>query len=114
MGGRSSQRKGANFERSIVHAFSAFGLKARRVPLSGAVGGEFQDDVLVDDATGRTHRLECKKRKTGSGFKTLYDWLQGADGLVVARDRDEALVVIRLKDYAELLGGSVESSEHTA
>ena len=103
--GKPSRDKGLRFERSVVHALSAFGLHARRIPLSGAAGGEFKDDILVDDTAGRTHRLECKKRGTGTGFKTLYDWLAGADGLVVARDRDEALVVVRLKDYAKLLGG---------
>jgi hypothetical protein len=45
--------------------------------------------------------LECKRRRRG--FAALYGMLGSAWGLVVRDDRTEPLVVLRLKDFAELV-----------
>ena len=41
---------------------------------------------------GVDRRIEVKSR--GNGFKQLYEWLNGADFLIVRQDRAEPLVVI--------------------
>lgn len=77
--GRHSKRKGSHYEREFVQRVQDLGLPAHRVPLSGAMGGRFADDVVVADEW----RIECKYRADGSGFKRLYEWLGGSRRLVV-------------------------------
>jgi hypothetical protein len=43
---------------------------------------------------GLLKRFECKWR--GDGFKEIYDWLEGNDGVVIRADRKPALMVIPL------------------
>lgn len=69
--GRGSKAKGSRYEREFVQICQDYGIPAHRVPLSGALGGRFSDDVVVGD----TWRIECKYRATGTGFKRLYGWL---------------------------------------
>lgn len=89
------KQKGSRFEREIVHLAQEFGLNASRVPLSGAATG-FKDDVLIEGM-----RFECKSR--ADGFKQIYGWLGDCEGLFLRADRQEALVVIRAREYMELL-----------
>lgn len=103
MGGRSAKVKGSGFETEVVNAAKAKGLKARRVPLSGAVA-DYPGDVIIqpgysDDPDHRI-QVECKRRKHVGG---LFNFLGDNDALVVRGDRQQALVVIRLNDYLELL-----------
>lgn len=91
--------KGNRFERAIVNAFKAHDIDAKRVPLSGATDFA-KGDVLVM-GKGRTYQLELKARQ--NGFKQLYGWLDGNDGLVVKADRQEALVVLPLGEFISLI-----------
>ena len=99
-GGRGSKVTGSGFEREVVNTLQRHGLAAERVPLSGSAGGSYVAD-LTCPVLGRDRRCECKRR--GGGFKTLYRWLSDHFGLVVRDDRCEALVVLRLEDFARLL-----------
>jgi hypothetical protein len=51
-------------------------------------------------ATDHPNIVEVKCR--GDGFRRLYDWLDGADFLIVKADRLEPLVVLPLKLAAEI------------
>src|SRR6516162_4549896 len=84
MGGRASRQKGNRAERAIVHLLQDRGFAAERVPLSGAARGRFGGDVSVP-LLGIDRRVEVKCR--GNGFNRLYDWLNGADFLIVRADR---------------------------
>lgn len=97
--GKFSRNKGARVERGVVHAFQESGLAAERVPLSGAMQGKFSGDVWCP-VRGIDQVFEVKCR--ADGFKQIYEWLSGHYGLVIKRDRDEPLVVIRLAEFAEL------------
>jgi Holliday junction resolvase len=99
MGGRASRQKGNRAERAIVHLLQDRGFAAERVPLSGAARGRFGGDVSVP-LLGIDRRVEVKCR--GNGFRQLYDWLNGADFLIVKADRLEPLVVVPLKFAAEI------------
>jgi hypothetical protein len=66
-GGRRPRRKGDQRERSLVRILQAAGFAATRVPLSGSAGGQ------------------------------LYGWIDGADVLVIQGDRQQPLVVVRLR-----------------
>jgi hypothetical protein len=99
-GGKASRDKGSRTERAIVRALQNRGLAAERVPLSGAARGRFGGDISVP-ALGRDLRGEAKCR--GNGFARLYDWLEGADFLVLRADRRELLVVTWLELAAEIV-----------
>jgi Holliday junction resolvase len=98
-GGRSSRDKGGRLERAVVRLLQDAGLGAERVPLSGAAGGSCQGDLTVP-ILGRDLTIEAKSRK--NGFRELYAWLDGRDGLVVKADRREALVILPLRLAVEI------------
>ena len=98
-GGRASRDKGNRTERAIVRLLQERGLAAERVPLSGAVRGRFGGDVSVP-VLGKDLRCEVKCR--GGGFRRLYDWLDGADVLILRADRRGLLVVVPIELAAEV------------
>ena len=105
MGGKASRDKGARFEREIVHTADDHGLKAVRVPLSGATNFA-KGDVVVTAPSGIKWTIEAKKRADADGFKTIYQWLDGdCDLLVLGADRKPALAVLPLSDFFDLLAG---------
>lgn len=97
--GKPSRDKGLRMERALVNALQDAGLAAERVPLSGAAGGKFRDDISYP-LLGRDHTGEAKWRK--NGFKQIYDWLGSSHTLFIKRDRSPTLVVIRLDDALEI------------
>jgi Holliday junction resolvase len=98
-GGRASRDKGNRTERAIVRLLQERGLAAERVPLSGAARGRFGGDVSVP-VIGRDLRCEVKSR--GGGFRRLYDWLDGADLLILRADRRGLLVVLPIELATEI------------
>ena len=96
MGGRASRAKGNRVEREIVHAFQDLGIPAERVPLSGAAGGSYSGDIIINNQL----RAEVKARKEGTGFSLLYRWLADNDMLIVKQDRHQPLVVMPVEKLA--------------
>lgn len=94
-----SRAKGDRFEREVVAALTEAGIKAERVPLSGAAGGMFGGDIQAFLRSGR-EKLECKVR--ARAWKAEYGWLDGNYALVVKADRHEPLVILRLSDFQQL------------
>jgi Holliday junction resolvase len=101
-GGRASRDKGNRTERAIVRLLQDHGLASERVPLSGAARGRFGGDISVP-VLGRDLRGEAKCRGNGSGFKCLYEWLEGRDFLVIRADRKPLLVVTTLELAAKVV-----------
>lgn len=97
--GKSQRDKGNRTERAIVNALKGAGIDAVRVPLSGA-GNGFKGDIQAQ-ISGSVWKLEVKARE--NGFKQLYGWLESNDALVVKADRKEALVVMPLSTFCELV-----------
>jgi hypothetical protein len=97
--GKASRDKGARAEREAVRILQDAGLASERVPLSGASGGRYCGDVSVP-VLGIDRTLEVKCRATG--WKQAYAFLGQNYGLVIRADREEPLMVMRLKDFAEL------------
>jgi hypothetical protein len=97
MSGRKSKRKGYEGEREFASLIPG----SKRVPLSGSVGGDHSNDVILPNGW----RAEVKRRK--SGMKQLYDWLNQSNPDVVAfrADRQEWIVSMRLEKFLELMGG---------
>lgn len=105
--GKPSRDKGLRRERAIVEIHRTCGLRAERVPLSGALryrgnGGDV--DLYVRGA--EPLKAEVKARGEGDGFKTLERWLGDNDALFLWRDRATPLVVVRLHVWLEVAGRS--------
>jgi hypothetical protein len=99
-----SREKGDRFERECVNRLKDLGLPAERVPLSGAVGGSFTDDIIVSG-----HQVECKTR--ARAWSDLFGWLNPKHherppyALFIKADRTDTLVVMTLDTFADMLKG---------
>lgn len=100
--GKRSRDKGKRVELEIVHRHRDLGIDAERVPLSGASGGRFTGDIVIDQG-GSTLRAEVKARADGAGFKQLETWLGDNDLLFLRRDRAEPMVLLTWRTYADLI-----------
>lgn len=98
MSGKKSRDKGQRGERNLVNELTAKGIPSERIPLSGAAGGSFGGDLMIGS---EGYRGEVKVRATG--FKFLYDNLEGVDFLFVKQDRADYLAVMRLEDFQRLM-----------
>ena len=68
---RRSKRKGYEGEKEVEALLQKYGIKAERVPLSGALKSQkYSCDVHIP---GVDKRIEVKRRK--SGLKTIQKWL---------------------------------------
>ena len=93
-----SKQKGDRLERLVVKTLNEHWVHAKRVPLSGSAKG-FKGDVIATH-NGKDYRLECKSRKD---FKTLYNWLEGNDALILKGDRREMLILMNLNTVLPLI-----------
>ena len=59
MGGKASRDKGAAYEREIVNWHRERGVDAERVPLSGAMKGNYASDIKLGPSLGLI--AECKR-----------------------------------------------------
>ena len=101
MGGKASRDKGANFEREIVNWHKDRGVDAERIPLSGAVKGNYSGDIKSGPQLALL--AECKRR--ARAYQDLYDALDqdDSDMLFVRRDRGRTLVVLPIETYEAVL-----------
>ncbi len=102
--GKASRDKGLRRERAIVEVHTKSGLRAERVPLSGALryqGNGADVDLYVRGAV--PVKAEVKARGEGSGFRTLERWLGGNDALFLWRDRAAPFVVLPLHIWLEIV-----------
>jgi hypothetical protein len=88
--GAAARRKGNDFERWLVRQFKEAGIKAERI------GWKDRDDVLVLD-----EHYEAKNRESIGDY--LWEWLRDCKGLFLKKANKEPLVVLRLKDYINLI-----------
>ena len=105
--GKASRDKGLRRERAIVDLHSKCGLRAERVPLSGAT--HYRDNGADVDLYVRGTapvKAEVKARGDGDGFRTLERWLGGNDALFLWRDRAAPFVVLPLHVWLEIAGRS--------
>ncbi|TCZ63915.1 hypothetical protein [Roseicella aquatilis] len=113
--GKSSRDKGLRRERAIVEIHRKCGIRAERVPLSGAVryrGNGADVDLYVRGT--EPLKAEIKARGDGDGFKTLERWLGGNDALILWRDRASPMVVLPLHIWLELARRSMRCLEPDA
>jgi hypothetical protein len=97
-GGRSPKRKGNRVERELVHLLCELGLPCARVPLSGAIGGAWSDDIELE-LFNHTYKIQVKARRD---FRTVQQWLAGADLLLLKANRCDPLVVMPVHLFIQL------------
>ena len=108
--GKASRDKGLRRERAIVDIHTKSGLRAERVPLSGATryrGNGADVDLYVRGAA--PVKAEVKARGDGDGFRTLERWLGGNDALFLWRDRAAPFVVLPLHVWLEVASRSARA-----
>jgi len=113
--GKASRDKGLRRERGIVDIHTKCGIRAERVPLSGAThyrGNGADVDLYVRGA--EPLKAEVKARGQGEGFKTLERWLGENDMMFLVRDRAEPLVVLRLHVWLEVARRSAGAASAAA
>lgn len=113
--GKPSRDKGLRRERGIVDIHTKCGIRAERVPLSGAAryrGNGADVDLYVRGA--EPLKAEVKARSEGGGFKTLERWLGDNDALFLWRDRAAPLVVLPLHVWLDVAGRSAQRAEPSA
>ena len=92
--GKASRDKGRRRERAIVDLHVKCGIRAERVPLSGAVRTRQRCRCRSVCARRGAVKAEVKARAAGAGFRTLDRWLGDNDALFLWRDRVAPLVVL--------------------
>ena len=110
MSGKASRDKGARVERQFVNLLKKEGVKAEKVPLSGACGGNYSGDIrLWVDCCGLIptleYQAEVKSRKNGEGFKTIEKWLDGNSMLFLKKNRADPMVVMTWGSFLSLCTG---------
>jgi hypothetical protein len=94
--GKASKEKGVRREREFCELTGG-----KRVPLSGSLGGELSNDVILPNGK----KVEVKARK--DGFKELYKWMlderEKPDMLALKADRKPWLVVMTLDEYMKTM-----------
>jgi Holliday junction resolvase len=93
--GKKSRDKGSRVERSVIHLLQDNGLAAEKISGMYRPGADISVPVL-----GIDRDIEVKSR--AAGFSRLYSWLEDRYALVVKADRQEPLVIIRLRDAAQV------------
>jgi Holliday junction resolvase len=104
--GKASRDKGARREAQLANLHRELGIKAERVPLSGAAryrGNANDVDVYALGQHEAPLVCEVKARGDGDGFKTLERWLADADAMFLIRDRATPLVVLPWPTWQRLL-----------
>lgn len=103
---RASRDKGKRAENEIVKLHRAAGIKAERVPLSGAShyqGNGSDIDVYAFGPDAAPLVCEVKARANGEGFATIERWLNENDCLFLRRDRALPLVVLPWSTWERLV-----------
>ena len=100
MGGKHSRNKGAAYEREIVNQLKEHGVLAERVPLSGAMKGNYGGDIKLGPVLG--YIGECKRSK--KSLSRIYKALEqdNADFLFARDDLKETVAIVRMETLLTL------------
>jgi len=97
-----NKSKGYYHERKIVEWLTKIGIKAKRQPLSGALGGEYRGDIKLE-LLGHELVGEIKYRDK-SGFPSPFTVLDSRDMAIYKRRTGEPQTIVIIKgDIFEML-----------
>lgn len=100
-----NKSKGSYHERKLSEWLNEIGIKAKRVPLSGSLGGEWSGDIHVT-LDGR-HLVTEVKYRDKSGFPSPFTVLENRDMAIYKRrtGKPQTIVIMPAELFADLLGG---------
>ena len=105
-----NKQKGYYHERKIVEWLSKIGIKTKRQPLSGALGGEYRGDIKAE-LMGHELVGEIKYRDK-SGFPSPCTVLDSRDFAIYKRRHGEPQTIVIFKgDIFEMLRENQHESE---
>ena len=114
----TNKRRGYEVEREVVKLWQGLGVPCKRILASGAFkhwGKNLAGDVELNGLL-----VEVKRRKNGTGFASLYKWLEQEDAkmLICRADNKKRLYVIPeevmiqfAKDMGWMLGFKATETE---
>ena len=91
-----SKAKGSYHERWFLKLFNSLGIRTKKQPLSGSLGGEYRGDLTVDVA-GKSLIVEVKYRDT-SQFPNVFNLLEDKDLAVCKRKKGSPRYCVIIKD----------------
>ncbi len=100
MAGKHSRNKGAAYEREIVNQLKEHGIEAERVPLSGAMKGNYGGDIKLGPVLGYIGECKRTKKKLTHIYKALEQ--DNADFLFARDDLKETVVIVRMETLLTL------------
>lgn len=105
-----NKQKGCYHERRIVEWLQKIGIKAKRQPLSGSLGGEYSGDIKLQ--LGRHELVAEVKYRDTSGFPSPFTVLEGRDLAIYKRRRGTPQTIVILPgDVFEKLMEKINDSE---
>lgn len=109
--GSKNKAKGTYHENAVLKWFKSLGLKARRQPLSGALGGDFAGDIELY-AFGRRLVVEVKYR-TATSFPSPFKLLEREENNLLIYKRKtgspKQLVIMTSETFEELINAKSSS-----
>ena len=100
MPGKHSRNKGAAYEREIVNCLKDNGIKAERIPLSGAMKGNYSGDIKLGPVLGYIGECKRTKKKLTHIYKALEQ--DNADFLFARDDLKETVAIVRMETLLAL------------
>lgn len=97
------KQKGTRVENLVRDKLLEIGLSAERVPLSGALGGKYDGDIVIPSIEHPEFVTEVKARKNNSGFAVIQNWMKDKDMLFIKQNNKEFIVVLPWKIYEKLI-----------
>ena len=116
-----SKQKGAYHERFFVKLLEKWGIKVRKQPLSGALGGEYAGDLVVELAD--LSLITEVKYRADSGFPSPFTVLEGRDIALFKRGKGDPRWILivpdvvlekLVKDYEIVKKGSADGGTSKA
>ena len=96
-----SKRIGYALEYGVVKFWEALGVPAKRILGSGAF--KHYSESLASDVNLNGLKVECKRRRDGSGFASLYKWFSqdDCDILILQAQRRERLYCVKEEQFVK-------------
>jgi hypothetical protein len=98
---RYVKAKGRRLEHMVANTFLSNGIASERTPLSGALGGNYGEDVIVGTRDQPIASIECKNREGWSN--NLWKYLERNDILAIKKNKRPVLVFMELDTFIQLV-----------
>ena len=106
--------KGTYHEKWFVDWLIKLGIKAKRQPLSGSLGGEYRGDIILSPRN-RNYIAEVKYRTTDK-FPSPFKVLDNRDIAFYKRKtgKPQALVIMSAETFEKLIGDTQNETNNTS